>query len=590
MQLPRRLSNIEVKLEFSRSDRLIMKTRNQLFISVVGFVLMLAAPFEAVHSKTAAQKGGGSKNLPLVFDPQTKKYFIGGSSRFTLKEGENSGFIDRIEVSVDGGEYRPYDREIEFKTEGKHTLKFRAVNPVNNWSPVQFVEVFVDLTSPKTEAKFPDEHFHATAKGTYVALRSEVALVSQDNLSGVASIEYSWDGQQFTPYSKPIEVSKEGAQKLYYRSTDRVGNQEIVKSVDLIADGTHPATSLKLQGSTKSSIMNNMTYVSDSVAFALEASDGGSAIKQTWISIDDKPTLYLNPVFLLQEGPHTITYWSVDNVGNKEEPKTFRVYTVSTPPKTLATPIGEVVNTGGINYATRAFQLKLQATDNVVGVDRIEVKVDKDADFRPYIEPLSFQATGFHTISYRAVDRAGNVEPTRIYNVNIHEAAPETSISTAQPIINRDGVSYSPSPNIITLNVGSSVVGVKQTMVSVNDGAYQLYQGPITLTNDQKVYKISFKSIDRLGNEETPKSSTYNMIGTIPMVDLFISNGQSQQEQVRADFLERPGEKSAVSADEGSVVREGFQSMPGDRAPASASARPMKAPTQLPAKKKPAKK
>src|SRR4051812_22756446 len=94
------------------------------------------------------------KNLPLVYDPQTKKYFVGGTSKFVLKQGDQSSLIDRIEISVDGGEYQSYGNPIEFSREGKHAIKFRAVNPVNNWSPVQFLEVFADLTPPTTEAKF----------------------------------------------------------------------------------------------------------------------------------------------------------------------------------------------------------------------------------------------------------------------------------------------------------------------------------------------------------------------------------------------------------------------------------------------------
>src|SRR5260221_15348 len=94
---------------------------------------------------------------------------------------------------------------------------------------------------------------------------------------------------------------------------------------------------------------------------------------------------------------------------------------------------------------------------------------------------------------------------TRTYNVNIHETPPVTTLNTAQPIIVRDNVSYSPSPNILTFNVGNSLVGVDQTFVSINDDVFTAYQGPITLTNEHKVYKIVYKSVDRLGNEETPK-------------------------------------------------------------------------------------
>ena len=117
----------------------------------LGFLLVVSS---AGLTQAIAADG---KNLPLVFDPQTKKYFIGGNSKFVLKQNESSSLVEKIEVSVDNSEYKQYGEAIEFKEEGKHTLKFRAVNAVNHWSPVQFVEVFADLTPATTEAKFQDE-------------------------------------------------------------------------------------------------------------------------------------------------------------------------------------------------------------------------------------------------------------------------------------------------------------------------------------------------------------------------------------------------------------------------------------------------
>ncbi len=58
------------------------------------------------------------------------------------------------------------------------------------------------------------------------------------------------------------------------------------------------------------------------------------------------------------------------------------------------------------------------------------------------------------------------------------------------------------------------------------------------------MYKIRYKSVDKLGNEEAPKTVTYNMIGAIPIIDLFVSNGKSNEEQVRTHYLEQPTQPS----------------------------------------------
>jgi len=279
--------------------------------------------------------------------------------------------------------------------------------------------------------------------------------------------------------------------------------------------------------------------LSDAASFAIEATDDASKVKQIWVVIDGKPQVYIKPIYFLKEGTHSLSYYSVDNVGNKEEPKTFHFNTVSTPPRTIVKTTGAVVNTGGINFATRTFQMDLEGQDNVVGVERVEVKIDNELDFKPYVESIRFSAIGMHNVTYRSVDRCGNVEPARTYTLALHEVPPETSYTTAQPLMNRDGITYSSAPNVLTFNVGNSPVGVKQTLVSINDGNFAPYSGPITLTADHKIYKIGYKSVDKLGNEEKVKFLNVNMISNVPIVDLFISNGKSNEEQVRTNYLDQ---------------------------------------------------
>jgi hypothetical protein len=505
--------------------------------------------------------------LPMVYDPKFKKYFIGGYSKFLLRQDKGS-LIERVEVSLDGKDYQPYSDAIQFKEEGKHTIKFRAVNSVNTWSPVQFLEVFVDLTPPSTEAKFSGDNFYKDSSGTlYAGLNAQISLVAQDNLSGVATIESSWDGNNFKPYDSPILIRKTGKQTLYFRTVDRVGNVESTKSLEFIADGTSPNSNLTVQGQTRNMLINgkNYTVVSDSVSFKIDAVDDGAKVRQIWVSLDEQPAIpYIKPIYFLEEGPHNLKYFSEDHVGNKEESKGFSVFTVSVPPKTVATASGKIVNTGGINFATREFQLKLEAKDNVVGLDRIEVKLDSEKEFKTYLEPIFFKTSGLHTVSYRSVDRVNNVEPAKTYTVHIYETAPETSLATAQPLVVREGTNYSPAPNVVTLNVGNSAVGVSQTSYSINDSPFRPYTGPITFTNDQKVYKLSYKSIDRLGNEETLKTTVIQMIGAIPVVDLFISNGHTTEEQVRTNYFEQGGSRGDArdtASEEGSPKVEKTKSI-----------------------------
>lgn len=506
-----------------------------------GLSLILAGFAGLSHTGVAADAPDYKLNLPLVFEPSNKKYFIGGNAKFLLKQSEMSSVIDLIEIAVDGGDFKTYEQAIQFKEEGKHTLRFRAKNPVNNWSPVQFTEVFVDLTPPVTEAKWGEKGAFKDESGQYFGLGTGISLVAQDNLSGVGRIEYSWDDNLYVPFLKAIPVEKPGRQTLYFRSVDKVGNIEPVKKIELIGDGTPPVSTMKLMGTGKQITVGGKAYlgVSDSAGFTLEASDESSKVKTIWISLDGAPwTPYLKTIYFLKDGPHTLKYLAEDNVGNREEAKTIQIYTVSQAPRTIATTLGKVVNTGGVNFAARDFQLKLTAQDNAVGLDRIEIKEDAENDFRTYVEPIRFTRPGLHNVSYRSVDRAGNVEPSRVFTVMIHTATPETQIATAAPLVLKDGLAYSPSPNVISLSVANSTVGVETTLISIDEAPLAPYKGPFTLTAERKVHKIAYKSVDKLGNEEATKTVSYHMISTNPVVDLFVSDGKSAEEKVRTNYFD----------------------------------------------------
>lgn len=172
----------------------------------VSFLLIITGILFLNHSVTYGEQPGS-----MVFDPATRKYFVAGNTKFLIKQAAESSLVDRIEVSVNGGEYKLYEGAIKFEREGKHTLKFRAISPVNNWAPVQFTEVFVDLTPPSTKAIFSDQRYFKNDDTLYAAVNSSITLQAQDNLSGVSSIEVSYDGNSYMTYTAPIGIEKLGA-------------------------------------------------------------------------------------------------------------------------------------------------------------------------------------------------------------------------------------------------------------------------------------------------------------------------------------------------------------------------------------------
>ncbi|GAB3494403.1 ThuA domain-containing protein [Amycolatopsis cihanbeyliensis] len=70
----------------------------------------------------------------------------------------------------------------------------------------------------------------------------------------------------------------------------------------------------------------------------------------------------------------------------------------------------------------------LNATDEGSGIDRIEWSLDGD-DWRTYREPVAISGDGEHTLLYRAVDKAGNVEPDKAATVKIDATKPTVMVA-----------------------------------------------------------------------------------------------------------------------------------------------------------------
>jgi len=86
----------------------------------------------------------------------------------------------------------------------------------------------------------------AAPNGTngWFTTETSVTLTASDNCSGVAATEYSLDGTNWQPYAGSFTISAEGVTTVSYRSTDRAGNVEAVKTLVVMLDKTVPTVSL----------------------------------------------------------------------------------------------------------------------------------------------------------------------------------------------------------------------------------------------------------------------------------------------------------------------------------------------------------
>ncbi len=157
----------------------------------------------------------------------------------------------------------------------------------------------------------------------------------------------------------------------------------------------------------------------------LDASDEGSGVATTEYRIGDGDwTEYTEPFALPGDGVHTVEYRSTDVAGNVEEPGTAELRVDTTAPLTTA----DFADPNEAGWHDADVVVELAAEDGTSGVARVEWTLDGE-DWAEYTEPVQVSGDGEHTLRYRAVDVAGNVEADKAATIMIDATAPTLLVS-----------------------------------------------------------------------------------------------------------------------------------------------------------------
>ncbi|MFI6698007.1 OmpL47-type beta-barrel domain-containing protein [Streptomyces sp. NPDC050509] len=267
-----------------------------------------------------------------------------------------------------------------------------------------------DTTAPTTSATVEGQQ---NADGAYVG-SATVAVKATDDGSGVATTEYAVgaDGE-WQPYTTPVVVDQVGEHTIRYRATDKAGNAAAEKSVafTVVAPPTDDTTAPE----TSATVSGDQDEAGDYLSMAtvtVTASDTGSGVNtiEYALGADGGWQPYTAPVMVHEVGTHTVRYRATDKAGNAAAAKSVSFTVVAPPVEDTTPPVTGAVVTGDKNsngaYITSA-KVTLTATDSESGVDRIEYSLDS-GPYLAYTTPVVVDRVGYHALSYRATDKAGN--------------------------------------------------------------------------------------------------------------------------------------------------------------------------------------
>jgi large repetitive protein len=237
-------------------------------------------------------------------------------------------------------------------------------------------------------------------------------------------------------------------------------------------------------------------WVQEEYKVELTATDGQSGVAKTFYSINGSPYKEGTTFTVNEDGIHVVSFYSVDNAGNEEAPKSTVIKVDNTPPLTVS----DVTE----NWSNDVVTVNLTATDDLSGV----AKTFYSFNGTDFVEGTSFTVNkeGIQQVYFYSVDNAGNVESTKTAEVKIDKTAPET-VSDVTDKWNKGEVA-------VYLTATDNLSGVDKTFYSLNGIDFE--EGTSFKVNEQGVKTVYFYSVDIAGNVEEVKTAQVKIDKTAP--------------------------------------------------------------------------
>lgn len=196
------------------------------------------------------------------------------------------------------------------------------------------------------------------------------------------------------------------------------------------------------------------------------------------------------------------------------------------PPVTTITIGQPKYSTGNNLYISGSTPISLSAIDYGIipsGVDYTEYRIDNETGWTRCtgLFTLGGYTDGPHTIYYRSIDKAGNVEDAKSITVILDKNAPLTT-ATLTGIRGSNGWYISDvKVDLVATDSGSGVETIKYSINGV-DTAISGNSASFVLTVDGR-YTIRYYTVDHLGNIEEEKSITIDIDKTPPTLTVTAS-------------------------------------------------------------------
>lgn len=419
-------------------------------------------------------------------------------------DGESG--VWRTYYRIGEGPVSVYTAPFAISAEGTTAVTFWSVDYTGNTEPTRTAYALVDYTAPRGSVIFGEG-------GQSVFPQRQLLVTSYVSGATEMSIGASGSPGPWVPYvqSTTIDLSSEGTLTLLARYRDEAQNTTEVAFGPCVVDGTGPTTTM--------SRVPASGVASGPVPVTITAVDARSNVAQRWYRVDGNPNqLYSEPFEVGGWGNHSVTAWSIDQVGNVGATETISF---------------------GISQVGQGGNLTLQGGDDYIGPDVLNVDrftlsaitdiqgatgMGYDAGFGLVQQPFvaSFWPTfpaveGTHTLFVEFQDAVTGATHTLSDSFRYDVTDPVTTLHGAQ-----EGIAYPRSVVVSFTTEDDSPINATRYWIN-GEGPY-LYSEPFTLAEDAD-YTIDYASTDEAGNDEAPQTVTFTVAAVPPSGTVGVSDG-----------------------------------------------------------------
>ncbi len=429
--------------------------------------------------------------------------------------GENS-------VKLNSKHSEKYVNPLYLDSEGPNYIRTRyAVDPktkkVTNPKIEVLFKIYADGIAPSSTLALKNANNYTYEEKTYYSKNLRVRISAKDTYSGVNANYYAINSNKFSTYTSEVNIDREGDYDFKYYSTDNVGNAETLHTISFTVDLTSPQTYHNITGITKDSVISSSTKI------YLSTEDKLSGVKNTYFKIDEGNFMpYDNKLIKLdkiENGEHSITYYSVDNVGNIEKEKDFSFYLDKTAPVMSSDILGDKFIVENKVYFSGRTKLKLTAIDNRAGVKDIMYSVN-GSKYQKYNEPFYMPSIpGEHIVRFYAIDNVANLGVSdrdtyskyeelhhNVSRVYVDLTGPSLSHSLRGKTFKVKDTIYINSKTELLLKGNDGESGLKNIKYSIDKQQQKyLYDEPITLS-ESGIHQIDYFGYDNVNNRNIGKA------------------------------------------------------------------------------------